>query len=288
MKCADPKPWGPCRQCMQCRINKSREWSHRIMLEAASHKHNSFVTLTYENNPVSLQPKHLQDFIKRLRRRLDEFDTKIRFFAVGEYGDETERPHYHLALFGYSSCANLRTLPHSCCFSCNLIKETWKHGLIDQGQLTPASAQYIAGYVTKKMTNPNNLRVREWLNGRHPEFMRCSQGIAHDAAKKIADSLVDAELEEAQLTSTLNYNGKSLYLGRYMKAKIQKYTNKEEITNELRLQAQEKTFNETLEKLNQSTLSTSDFAKREKAIYAQEVLNQSKKLAMREKKGKTL
>ena len=141
MKCADPKPWGPCRQCLHCRINKSREWSHRIMLEASSFKHNSFITLTYASNPVSLQPKHLQDFIKRLRRRLDEYQNKVRFFAVGEYGDVSERPHYHIALFNYPSCANIRTIHNgNCCFSCELLRATWKHGHIDQGQLTPSSA----------------------------------------------------------------------------------------------------------------------------------------------------
>lgn len=36
--------------------------------------------------------------MKVVRRRFP--DDRIRFFAAGEYGDKTFRPHYHAILFG--------------------------------------------------------------------------------------------------------------------------------------------------------------------------------------------
>ena len=102
-----------CGQCLPCRINRRRKWTYRMLFEAMKHDHSAFITLTYENAPEfygvqTLDPEHTKRFIDRLRKRLKRdtslphyFPKKIRYFLVGEYGDESDRPHYHLALFGY-------------------------------------------------------------------------------------------------------------------------------------------------------------------------------------------
>ena len=106
--------------CVSCRINKRREWSTRIMLESLSHEENVFVTLTYSDKHIpkgeSLDPDDLRKFWKRLRKGLDDTLNKeinpnkykcyqrkrfpIRYYACGEYGDSTKRPHYHAIIFG--------------------------------------------------------------------------------------------------------------------------------------------------------------------------------------------
>lgn len=100
-----------CGQCLPCRVNRRRIWTHRIMLEAAQYHDNSFVTLTYDEEklPVDLSvtPRTLQLFMKRLRK---VYPNRIRYFGVGEYGDQTMRPHYHLALFNFASCARGQTV----------------------------------------------------------------------------------------------------------------------------------------------------------------------------------
>ena len=90
-----------CGQCIGCRLERSRQWAVRCVHENKMHDVSSFVTLTYDNDYLpsggTLVKRDLQLFMKRLRRSRDE---KIRFYACGEYGDATQRPHYHLLLFG--------------------------------------------------------------------------------------------------------------------------------------------------------------------------------------------
>ena len=80
------------------------------MLESQVHADNCFVTLTYDDEHLprphrpghwmpSLSPYHVTNFIKRLRRH---YEIPIRYFLAGEYGNDSQRPHYHLALFGLS------------------------------------------------------------------------------------------------------------------------------------------------------------------------------------------
>lgn len=200
----------PCGHCLPCRINRSRIWTHRLLLEQAQHSDSSFVTLTYneENNPYGseLDPESLQKFIKRLRKKIPQ---KIRYFAVGEYGDQNFRPHYHLAMFGLS-------LLHT-----DVVNDAWNSGIDLLGdtrgftqclELNKDLARYITGYLTKYMTNKNDYR----LEGRHPEFMRCSQGLGKSEIKRIANELKKNPHFKNQVIRELGYGKKKLPLGRYL------------------------------------------------------------------------
>lgn len=165
-----------CLQCMPCRINTARKWTARMVLEACCHEQASFITLTYDEEHLpdggTLVPRDLQLWLKRLR---EQCKFPIRFYAVGEYGDRTQRPHYHAALFGVGREHSL------------VVRETWGCGLTDTGDLTIQSARYIAGYVTKKLTKRDDPRL---LAGQHPEFARMSlrPGIGASALSSLAAS----------------------------------------------------------------------------------------------------
>lgn len=101
----------PCGQCMGCRLEYSRQWANRMMMELDSHEDAWFVTLTYndEHLPLSANPatgevvatlrkRDVQLFMKRLRKHRP--GVKIRYFCSGEYGDKGKRPHYHLIIYG--------------------------------------------------------------------------------------------------------------------------------------------------------------------------------------------
>lgn len=205
------------------------------MLESLLHPVNSFVTLTYNDSSIPIQsatglatllPVHLQNFLKKLRKQLEP--SKIRFYAVGEYGDETFRPHYHLALFNFPTCARgntgagmVRPSWAACCDNCRTIGNTWGHGNVLLGTLETSSAQYVAGYVTKKMTH----RLDPRLLGREPEFARMSlrPGIGSDFMHEVASTLLQFNLEKtrADVPSALEHGkGRKLPLGRYLQKKL--------------------------------------------------------------------
>lgn len=242
-----------CGQCLPCRINRRRVWVHRLMLESSLYKDNAFVTLSYspENLPRlsaplaspmqgpdgrgNLVPAHLRNFLKRFRKVYEP--NRIRFYGVGEYGDDSELPHFHLAVFNYPQCQYIQTrIPRRfnhaeflasgkqyCCPVCDAVYRSWGMGLVYLGTLDPASCNYIAGYVLKKMTTKDDIR----LLGRHPEFSRQSNrpGIAADAMHDVASVLLDFNLAEREgdVPSALRHGKRLLPLGRYLRRKLRLY-----------------------------------------------------------------
>lgn len=223
-------------------------WTHRIILEAHQHTENAFLTLTYEASKMpltssslaTLQPKDLSDWLKRFRKAIAP--CKIRFYAVGEYGDENWRPHYHVALFGYPHCRYGNTHANKppsvknewpqrdCCDVCDLVRDTWGKGRVFIGDLSTESAQYISGYVTKKMTAGDGWEV--FLNGRYPEFSRMSlrPGIGFSAMHDVASELMrlDLDTSQADVPSGLRHGKRVLPLGRYLTRSLRKMVGKDE------------------------------------------------------------
>ena len=136
MKCRNPylnngMAYG-CGQCMPCRLNKKRIWTHRIMLESYEYSDNTMVTLTYDDEHLprlddgrgTLVPKDFQDWLKRFRKAVEP--RRVRYFGVGEYGDQLWRPHYHVILFNYPTCSfglsrYSKTRVSCCSFCCPLM-----------------------------------------------------------------------------------------------------------------------------------------------------------------------
>lgn len=193
-----------CGQCLGCRLDRSRTWAMRIVHEAQSHVDNCFITLTYRDRAQctaeqlaggwhlpddgSLNKKHFQKFMKRLRKRFP--DRRIRYYHCGEYGDELTRPHYHACLFGldfedkelFSENGGYRL------YTSDVLADTWKFGFVTIGELTFESAAYTARYCVKKITgkaaHEHYLRwdedgVAYWLQ---PEYTTMSRrpGIGRD------------------------------------------------------------------------------------------------------------
>lgn len=161
----------PCGRCIGCRLSRSRDWAVRCSLESKYHSSSYFCTFTYDelNLPYNtyidvdtgvigykstLVKKHFQDFIKRLRRRYErDHDNKIRYYACGEYGTKTARPHYHAILFGldipdlkfYTTTPLGDTL-----YTSDWLSSIWKKGYVIIGECTFESCAYVARYVCKK------------------------------------------------------------------------------------------------------------------------------------------
>lgn len=171
LKSGDQVPCGRCPKCRQRRINS---WCFRLLQEynCADTTSAHFLTLTYDNRSLfyspngypSLRKDHLQRFFKRLRKAHDD-DSKIKYYAVGEYGGITHRPHYHIIMF------NAQT---------ELIQPAWKNTWLDVdaggvyfGSVTNDSIGYCLKYINK---NKKAFRLSN-DDDRIPEFAVMSNGL---------------------------------------------------------------------------------------------------------------
>lgn len=100
------------------------------------HYGSKFITLTYANPHLTwahgspqLVKSDLQKWFKRIRKK----GYKVRYYAVGEYGSRTYRPHYHIILFGSVADSDIRN--------------AWPLGQVHIGTVTMASIQYCLGYI---------------------------------------------------------------------------------------------------------------------------------------------
>lgn len=173
----------PCGQCIGCRLDYSRDWATRIMHEADLWPNNYFLTLTYsdENLPsdFNVHRERLQKFMKDLRRYYKyHFDhDEIRFYGVGEYGENSARPHYHVCVFNlpipdlvyYKSNELGQAL-----YTSEILERVWSAGFVVVGDLTWDSAAYVARYMMKKLKGKDAKEVYQSL-GIEPEFSAMSR-----------------------------------------------------------------------------------------------------------------
>ena len=171
----------PCGKCLNCRITKRGEWSMRLLHELEFHTHSCFVTLTYSDDYLpphsSLRLSDLQKFFKRLRKSL--LNHKIRYFAAGEYGDLSQRPHYHAIIFGLGLWPEHQLL----------IKRSWNAGLVHCGTATAESIQYVCAYIDKKFSG--DLAEEEYVNKeRESVFKVSSLGIGRQYVDTYRDKII--------------------------------------------------------------------------------------------------
>lgn len=170
----------PCGSCLHCRIQRSREWSCRLMHELDNWDEAQFVTLTYDNEhlPVdgSLKVEDLQKFFKRLRKALAMEKRNLKYFACGEYGEIGNRCHYHFIGFGIGAK------------DIDLVRSEWGKGHVKGGTVTYDSCRYVADYILKKV---NGKLQEETYKGKTPPFRIGSQGLGKNFIEKERDRLIN-------------------------------------------------------------------------------------------------
>lgn len=240
----------PCGSCVGCRLAYSKDWANRCVCESLNYDKSSnwFLTLTYddENVPVSkkgaltLLPNEITSYMKNLRRQAEYwYNIKgIRFFACGEYGSKTLRPHYHILVF---NCPVPRgnIVGHNKIgdpfFDTELFKDTWNKGHSVVGEFNYLTAAYTARYILKKQKQTESLVYSDL--GIKPEFTRMSlkPGIGVDYFMKNYDSIY--ENDEIILPPV---NGKAnvskppkIFDRKYKDIDIQRYTEVKDKRKEL-------------------------------------------------------
>jgi hypothetical protein len=147
-----------CGTCRSCLIQDIKDWTIRLENENKHAFNGYFVTLTYNEkyNDGNLHKEHVQEFIKRLRYLRTKVEAvmdipKIKYFAVGEYGENYLRPHYHLLLFNIPA-----DMPHK---ALKFIQEGWNMGFVSIDEINRTTIQYVCKYIFKQK-NHQSTRVK--------------------------------------------------------------------------------------------------------------------------------
>lgn len=122
------------------------------------YEQSAFITLSYADNHLpqynSLHYEDIHRFWKRERQRLlRKHGIKLRHYTVGEYGDKSQRPHYHACVFGYGYLENriiMRETP-TLLWTTPELEKAWGLGFVSVGALNYTTASYTASYITKKL-----------------------------------------------------------------------------------------------------------------------------------------
>lgn len=134
----------PCNRCVFCLTNRRQAWVFRLEKENKDAENSYFLTLTYddENIPINdsgvqtLDKKDIQKFHKSLRKDISKQGRPcFRYYAVGEYGTKTNRPHYHVIGFNipFQTVSNLDRI--------------WNKGFVKVGSVTGDSINYVTKYL---------------------------------------------------------------------------------------------------------------------------------------------
>ncbi len=186
-----------CGGCIECRLEYSKNWANRCHLESKNSPFNYFITLTYndesvtlsENGNMTLNREHFDEFIKAIRNKFKyKFNHDgVRYFACGEYG--IPRPHYHLILFNApipDLTIDIQTddgqiihkkspVDNSYYMWSQFVKDCWPYGNILIANANWNTSAYVSRYILKKITGEEGRKVYSEKLGILPPFLAMSR-----------------------------------------------------------------------------------------------------------------
>lgn len=154
----------PCGKCLNCRARSRQEWVFRLRMEYAACDFGLFVTLTYNDEtlpPDGVSVRDCQLFLKRLRKHYKS--NTLRYYLCSEYGDHTERWHYHALLFFKGlDRKDMKNIYDT-------IEAAWSNGFCYFGDIEEGSIVYVTKYCLKGSFVPpgknDNFRILSKMNG---------------------------------------------------------------------------------------------------------------------------
>lgn len=228
--CGSPIIRVPCGKCIACLKQKRNEWVFRLNARQEIAKTAYFITLTYSDENLrygeiggipTLLKDDLKKFLHNLKNEANYICRKmiakeqgipvrqvkcrtfVDYFAVGEYGDDFDRPHYHLVLFDF--LGDIQTLSDA-------INKHWKY------QDIIPDIRYCSGrlinYITKYMIKDEKIDYEK--EKIQPPFRLMSKGIGKNYVTR-------ARTRQHVISDDYTSNiGNARYgLPRYLKKKIQ-------------------------------------------------------------------
>ena len=150
----------PCGKCMECLRDYQNDWAFRLTQECRRVPCPIKVELTFapEFVPVAyndevgewqtvISKRDVQLFLKRLRKMCPEFKNNLRYYAIGEYGKDGNRCHYHIILI---SDAILKPYQYY-----KRILSAWGKGFIYIKRCEQTQIGYVTKYLNKLDESPH-------------------------------------------------------------------------------------------------------------------------------------
>lgn len=207
----------PCRKCFGCRTDSKKAWTDRLLIESQRHDESWFVTLTYDDEHLpmcflpdengiipdepTLQKRDLQLFFKNLRSRCGTKSYKelygerhLMYYASGEYGDSSKRPHYHAIIFGLHvpDLKEWKRRNGFVYYSSDWLSDVWENrGFVSLAKVNRETIAYTCRYVMKKAFDDDAASFID--RGLEPEFHVMSK--RPSIARTFFDEKVSGSLE---------------------------------------------------------------------------------------------
>lgn len=193
----------PCGRCPNCKLRRVNDWVFRLMQHSKVSDNSHFVTLTYDTRHVPITENGFmtldKDAVPLFMKRLRKYETaQLKYYAVGEYGTNNKRPHYHMILFGVSDIEN--------------IHKAWNYGSVWVGTVTGDSIAYTMKYIDKSRWRPDH-----WRDDRIPEFPLMSKGLGENY---LTHEVVKYHKSDVSRMYATKEGGHKIALPRYYRNKI--------------------------------------------------------------------
>jgi hypothetical protein len=194
----------PCGRCPPCKLRRVNSWVFRLLQEQKVSTMAHFVTLTYDtrfvpisdNGFMTLRKRDLQLYWKRLRKLCP--GAILKYYAVGEYGTNNRRPHYHAIVFNV--------------LDINAFHQAWGLGQIHVGQVTTDSIAYTMKYIDKPVSGQMHGR-----DDREREFPLMSKALG---ASYLSDDIIQYHQADVSRLYATKEGGHRIALPRYYRQKI--------------------------------------------------------------------
>lgn len=165
----------PCRECLNCRIDRQNEFVDRAEYEYIKYGCGAFVTFTYDDvhlfknsfidsktgeTIATINKKDGKDFLNRLNKLVhmesDKLEKKglpdtlcrkdYKYVLTSEYGDKFNRPHFHALFFGLDFA-----------FCERLFWKAWNYqGAIQVGAIKNGGIAYCVKYISSQTFGSEN------------------------------------------------------------------------------------------------------------------------------------
>lgn len=198
----------PCGLCYPCLKRFQNDWRVRLLnewlnLSISEQKKSRFLTLTVAPRYYKLMLKNPAKMIKHFRdeyRRI--FKKSVRYWCITEYGDTTDRLHFHMLVFNTDA-------------SRSDFDSIWKYGIVNNRVINKKRIMYCISYITDGVDPKTLLLPKE----RKPKVF-CSPGLGKSYCTSVnrRNHVLDGARKRFNLT--VNLGGYNYAMPRYYSNKI--------------------------------------------------------------------